>query len=129
MERLFAAFRQASFGGKSERADPDQFDLALEDLETAIATIRAEEGADVAPSKRASKPRATNRGSLPGHLPRIEEDGPEANHDWRSEEHTSELQSLMRISYADFCLHKKIQRHTKHDKSLKDINDIHIQQN
>src|SRR3546814_2559401 len=27
----------------------------------------------------------------------------------RSEEHTSELQSLMRISYAVFCLQKKIQ--------------------
>src|SRR3546814_1830986 len=27
--------------------------------------------------------------------------------DLRSEEHTSELQSLMRISYAVFCLHKK----------------------
>src|SRR3546814_5291853 len=25
----------------------------------------------------------------------------------RSEEHTSELQSLMRISYADYCLNKK----------------------
>src|SRR3546814_9518251 len=30
----------------------------------------------------------------------------------RSEEHTSELQSLMRISYAVFCLKKK--KHTKH---------------
>src|SRR3546814_7689153 len=30
----------------------------------------------------------------------------------RSEEHTSELQSLMRISYAVFCLKKK--RHNKH---------------
>src|SRR3546814_10016189 len=29
---------------------------------------------------------------------------------WRSEEHTSELQSLMRISYAGFCLKKK--KHT-----------------
>src|SRR3546814_9030088 len=29
----------------------------------------------------------------------------------RSEEHTSELQSLMRISYAVFCLKKKNQRH------------------
>src|SRR3546814_5461291 len=28
-------------------------------------------------------------------------------HVLRSEEHTSELQSLMRISYAVFCLHKK----------------------
>src|SRR3546814_3107501 len=31
----------------------------------------------------------------------------------RSEEHTSELQSLMRISYAVFCLKKK-KTHTKH---------------
>src|SRR3546814_4610681 len=30
----------------------------------------------------------------------------------RSEEHTSELQSLMRISYAVFCLQKKQQTHT-----------------
>src|SRR3546814_4607688 len=29
----------------------------------------------------------------------------------RSEEHTSELQSLMRISYAVFCLNKKKQKH------------------
>src|SRR3546814_2923624 len=29
----------------------------------------------------------------------------------RSEEHTSELQSLMRISYAVFCLKKKITTH------------------
>src|SRR3546814_2179420 len=33
---------------------------------------------------------------------------------YRSEEHTSELQSLMRISYAVFCLKKKtISRHKK----------------
>src|SRR3546814_8437354 len=31
----------------------------------------------------------------------------------RSEEHTSELQSLMRISYAVFCLKKKTQKHTQ----------------
>src|SRR3546814_3333264 len=31
---------------------------------------------------------------------------------WRSEEHTSELQSLMRISYAVFCLKKKKRYHT-----------------
>src|SRR3546814_4599932 len=29
----------------------------------------------------------------------------------RSEEHTSELQSLMRISYAVFCLKKKTKKH------------------
>src|SRR3546814_8396513 len=31
----------------------------------------------------------------------------------RSEEHTSELQSLMRISYAVFCLNKKTKQKTK----------------
>src|SRR3546814_3702623 len=31
---------------------------------------------------------------------------------FRSEEHTSELQSLMRISYAVFCLKKKKNTHT-----------------
>src|SRR3546814_4617389 len=39
----------------------------------------------------------------------------------RSEEHTSELQSLMRISYAVFCLKKKTQ--TKYDRRL----NIHTQ--
>src|SRR3546814_8045573 len=33
----------------------------------------------------------------------------------RSEEHTSELQSLMRISYAVFCLKKKKTPHTPHN--------------
>src|SRR3546814_971438 len=37
---------------------------------------------------------------------------------FRSEEHTSELQSLMRISYAVFCLNKKtkIHKHTYYTK-------------
>src|SRR3546814_2741451 len=35
----------------------------------------------------------------------------ESSLDGRSEEHTSELQSLMRISYAVFCLKKKKKRH------------------
>src|SRR3546814_9481724 len=41
---------------------------------------------------------------------------------FRSEEHTSELQSLMRISYAVFCLKKKntITKHTS-------VREIHIQ--
>src|SRR3546814_10268330 len=37
----------------------------------------------------------------------------------RSEEHTSELQSLMRISYAVFCLKKKTQtKHTNKNQQL-----------
>src|SRR3546814_3488501 len=34
----------------------------------------------------------------------------------RSEEHTSELQSLMRISYAVFCLKKKTKKQAKHQQ-------------
>src|SRR3546814_3484977 len=37
------------------------------------------------------------------------------HHDQRSEEHTSELQSLMRISYAVFCLTKKKTLSTNHN--------------
>src|SRR3546814_1736778 len=36
----------------------------------------------------------------------------------RSEEHTSELQSLMRISYAVFCLKKKKKKNNTNDKYL-----------
>src|SRR3546814_1133565 len=52
----------------------------------------------------------------------------------RSEEHTSELQSLMRISYAVFCLKKKKQdkQNKKFKKVLKtnknEINNMNIQQ-
>src|SRR3546814_2589021 len=36
----------------------------------------------------------------------------------RSEEHTSELQSLMRISYAVFCLKKKIKLHLSYISTI-----------
>src|SRR3546814_4032232 len=48
----------------------------------------------------------------------------------RSEEHTSELQSLMRISYAVFCLKKKKKPHNakrpRHRNSLHNITNINI---
>src|SRR3546814_6956167 len=50
----------------------------------------------------------------------------------RSEEHTSELQSLMRISYAVFCLKKKNKtqqnnsyNHTQHTKHQQTLHPIH----
>src|SRR3546814_1433565 len=43
----------------------------------------------------------------PSRLHRGRPDGPPRASVLRSEEHTSELQSLMRISYAVFCLKKK----------------------
>jgi transposase len=73
LEKLVAAFKQAAFGRRSEKSDPDQFELALEDFETAMAVIHAEENAEDRAAKRLAKPRAANRGSLPKHLPRIEE--------------------------------------------------------
>src|SRR3546814_7113427 len=42
----------------------------------------------------------------------------------RSEEHTSELQSLMRISYAVFCLKKKT---TRNNEETEEVNSITIQ--
>src|SRR3546814_3661393 len=44
----------------------------------------------------------------------------------RSEEHTSELQSLMRISYAVFCLKKK--NTTKDQKHSRQINDTYTRE-
>src|SRR3546814_1921017 len=42
--------------------------------------------------------------------------------EFRSEEHTSELQSLMRISYAVFCLKKKNQQKKKNHKQKNTLN-------
>src|SRR3546814_1433937 len=42
----------------------------------------------------------------------------------RSEEHTSELQSLMRISYAVFCLKKKTQKILTHQPYIVYIQDM-----
>lgn len=73
LEKLVAAFKHAAFGRRSEKSDPDQFELALEDLETAMAVIHAEEDAEDQAAKRPAKRRAANRGALPKHLPRLEE--------------------------------------------------------
>src|SRR3546814_9135092 len=49
--------------------------------------------------------RLRGKGRCPGHA--HQRDHGERRCGYRSEEHTSELQSLMRISYAVFCLTKK----------------------
>jgi len=73
LEKLVAAFKQAAFGQRSEKRDPEQFELALEDLEAAMAEIHAEEDAEDIAARRPRKPRSSNRGALPKHLLRIEE--------------------------------------------------------
>src|SRR3546814_8637566 len=62
--------------------------------------------------ERADKPDVPSCLILDVELPDI--NGLDLQRQIRSEEHTSELQSLMRISYAVFCLKKKIHHNQKH---------------
>src|SRR3546814_3743183 len=48
------------------------------------------------------------RGELPGEVMLVFQPSEAGAPEGRSEEHTSELKSLMRISYAVFCLKNKI---------------------
>src|SRR3546814_4950240 len=58
---------------------------------------------------------AARRGGIAKRAPAVEN----AERDrGRSEEHTSELQSLMRISYAAFCLKKKTLTNTQRDNHI-----------
>src|SRR3546814_4812415 len=59
--------------------------------------------------EEAASGRITHARSAASPPPLLEEPPPAPEHP-RSEEHTSELQSLMRISYAVFCLKKKKQK-------------------
>ena len=73
LEALVASFKKALFGAKSEKIDPAQYELELEDIETAIAQVEAEIDADARTAPvRPPKQRQTNRGSLPKHLERVE---------------------------------------------------------
>ena len=55
LEQLVAAFRQAMFGRKSERLDPDQFELALEERAIGALLVRAQWR--VRPALQLSRPR------------------------------------------------------------------------
>jgi len=72
LEKLLADFKRALYGAKSEKGHPDQYHLALEDIETAMAVVHAEDEAIDPPKTAASKSRV-GRGVLPKHLPRVEE--------------------------------------------------------
>ena len=74
-DRLLHLLRQLQrmqFGRRSEKLDPDQFALAFEDVEQAVA---ASEAADDKQNEAAAKSRAdkrrASRGALPAHLPRV----------------------------------------------------------
>src|ERR1700720_3829310 len=70
MRQLLRQFQRAQFGRHSERLDPDQLQLALEERDIASAHGQA------AAEKQAPAPRPRSepgkRKSLPAHLPRVE---------------------------------------------------------
>ena len=73
LRHLLRQLQRMQFGRRSEKLDPDQFNLALEDLEQAIAEGEAEqEKADPALRQARSEKRRAGRGPLPEHLPRVE---------------------------------------------------------
>jgi transposase len=72
LRHLLKELQRARFGRSSERLDPDQLQLALEEIEQAVAQAEAEIEKRAATRMRAAKPRSGERQSLPAHLPRVE---------------------------------------------------------
>src|SRR4051812_6166482 len=77
IEKLRLMIRQLQrgrFGRRSEKLDPDQLQLGLEDLEQAAAAAEAAQEAAARSSGTPRPPRSRRRnlGALPAHLPRVE---------------------------------------------------------
>ena len=72
LQSIVDAFMRHRFGARSEQLGPDQLQLGLEDVETALGQARAARDAATGQS-RSDRPRKANRGSLPAHLERIEQ--------------------------------------------------------
>src|SRR5690349_1589266 len=73
LRHLIRQLQRLQFGRRSEKLDPDQLSLALEDVEQAIAKTEAEqEKTDPALKRARAETRRIGRASLPEHLPRIE---------------------------------------------------------
>src|ERR1044071_5080586 len=73
LRHLIRQLQRLRFGRRSEKLDPDQLSLALEDIEQAIAQTEAEqEKADPAFRRARAQTRRAARASLPEHLPRVE---------------------------------------------------------
>jgi len=73
LEKLLADFKRALYGAKSEKGHPDQYHLALEDIETAMAVVHAEDEAIDPPKTAGATKLPKGRGVLPKYLPRVEE--------------------------------------------------------
>src|SRR3954463_957828 len=69
---LIRRLQRGQFGRRSERLDPDQLQLGLEDLEQTAAAAEAGQAEAAAKSSTPRAPRRRNLGALPAHLPRVE---------------------------------------------------------
>jgi transposase len=73
LRHLLRQLQRAQFGRRSEKLDPEQLLLALEDIEQAIAANEAaDDKKDPAAARARSEKRRVNRGALPAHLPRVD---------------------------------------------------------
>ncbi|MFZ2065456.1 MAG: IS66 family transposase zinc-finger binding domain-containing protein, partial [Xanthobacteraceae bacterium] len=76
MDRLRHLLRQlqrAHFGRRSEKLDPEQLALALEDIEQAVAGNEAvDDKKDPGAARTRGDKRRANRGALPAHLPHVD---------------------------------------------------------
>src|SRR3954465_13448978 len=70
---LIRQLQRGRFGRRSEKLDPDQLQLGLEDLEQAAAAAEAaQEEVAKGSTPRVPRVRRRNLGALPAHLPRVE---------------------------------------------------------
>jgi transposase len=69
---LIRQLQRGQFGRRSEKLDPDQLQLGLEDLEQTAAAAEAAQDEVAARSSTPRAPRRRNLGALPAHLPRVE---------------------------------------------------------
>ena len=71
---LIRQLQRSIYGRRSEKIDPDQLQLGLEDLEQSVAAAEAAQEAARASKLAAQRrqPARRNRGALPRHLPREE---------------------------------------------------------
>src|SRR3954453_23840274 len=73
LRHLIRQLQRLQFGRRSEKLDTDKLNLALEDVEQAVAETEAQQQkADPAFKRARAEARRAGRGSLPEHLPRVE---------------------------------------------------------
>src|SRR3546814_5747877 len=101
-DTLFPYRRSSDLVGAAQRSAAELQHFCWQSGRCARPARRAEQGADHLSGRSGTRHARADGFGPPGLAPGA-----------RSEEHTSELQSLMRISYAVFCLKKKNTHNTK----------------